>query len=885
MSAAPAPSQTVLAGEPPGLERDTRLLSGLLEEIVAEQGGETLSSAVVRLREAAGRVRAGVPGAEAETAALVAEILAGDSRDVIRACSMELHLANIAETRERVRRRRGYERAEGPPQRESLAEAAALLAARSPGAAARALEGLRLDLTLTAHPTEATRWSVMQHAGDVSAQLAELDDDRLGRTARERCAARIRESLTLWWQTAEVRRARPQVDDEVKRNLHFFDRVLFDAVPELVRELERCFGPMPLDAAPVRFSSWAGGDMDGHPGVTAATFSATVDLHRRVAMRLVRDRVERLASRASQSADEIHTGRAALEVSLRRDGALMPEVTRRLGERRRHEPLRAKLNYISERLVVSGDDPESPLAYRGPDQLARDLELVREAAGGSAVADGAVRDLLRQVSAFGLQLARLDLRLAADALRESVQRDLPELAGADEPRRRAILSSRIAATTPDRFGPICVPTEALHAVSAAARRYGPGSADTLVISMVQEVSDVLGALWLARRAGLAGPDEPPLHVTPLFETLSALEDAPATMAALYRDDVYREHLRRHGDRQEIMLGYSDSAKDAGFLTSQWAIYRAQEQLVAQAPEYGVRVTFFHGRGGSPSRGGGPTHQAILAQPPGSLADGVRITEQGEVISAKYGDPELAGRSLEQQVSALLLGRALPPADVPDAYREEIDRASARSRDVYRALIETPGFVDFFRQVSPVDELGALTIGSRPPSRRAGGRLEDLRAIPWVFAWTQNRILLPSWYGAGTALDDGDLETQREMWRAWPFFRMVCSTLEMALFKVDLSVGRRYLALVDDGLADRFWPVLEAEHDRVVARLLAIREGGALLDVTPALRDRLSHRNRWVDPLSHLQVALLARSRAGETGVADLLMATITGVAAGLRNTG
>ena len=882
MTIADVPPQT--GSEAPGLDRDTRLLSRLLEETVADQGGEALRSAVVRLHQAAACARAGEPGAEDKAAALAAEVLDGDSLDVIRACSMELHLANLAESRERVRRRRTYQRDGGPPQRESIAEAATRLSARSSKAAARALDDLRLDLTFTAHPTEATRWSVMQHAGDVSARLAELDDERLGEVTRQRVVDRIRESLALWWQTTEVRRARPQVADEVRRNLHFFDRVLFDAVPELVRELERCFGPCPIDFAPVRFSSWAGGDMDGHPGVTAATFTATVDLHRRLAMRLLRDRVERLASRYSQSEALMGAGRAALDASLRRDGALMPEVTRRLGDRRRHEPLRAKLNYISERLLITGEQPDSPLAYTTAAQLRRDLELVRDAAGGPAVADGAVKDLLRQVAAFGLHLTRLDLRLAADAIGESVRRDLPELAGADEQRRREILSARIDSARPDRFGPICQPTEALHALSAAARRYHGGT-DTLVISMVHDVTDVLGALWLARRAGVGGPGEPPLHITPLFETLAALEHAPETMAALYADPTYRDHLRRHGDRQEIMVGYSDSAKDAGFITSQWAIYRAQEQLAAQGPEHGVDVTFFHGRGGSPSRGGAPAHQAILAQPRGTLDGGVRITEQGEVISAKYSDAELADRSLEQQLSALILARAAPNAPVPDAFRAEMDRTAQRSRGVYRGLVDDEAFVRFFRQVAPIDELSELTIGSRPASRRAGGRLEDLRAIPWVFAWTQNRILLPSWYGAGTALEEGDLERQREMWHRWPFFRMTCSTLEMALFKTDLSVGRRYLALVEDDLAERFWPGLEAEHERVVGRLLAIREGSALLDGTPALRERLWHRNRWVDPLSHLQVALLRRSRAGDTTVAPALMATITGIAAGLRNTG
>ena len=358
------------------------------------------------------------------------------------------------------------------------------------------------------------------------------------------------------------------------------------------------------------------------------------------------------------------------------------------------------------------------------------------------------------------------------------------------------------------------------------------------------------------------------------------------MAALYADPAYREHLSRHGDRQEIMLGYSDSAKDAGFLTSQWAIYRAQELLVAQGPEHGVEVAFFHGRGGSPSRGGAPAHQAILAQPPGTLEGGVRITEQGEVISAKYADRGLAGRSLEQQLSALLLGRAAPAAPVPDAFRAEIDRAADRSRDVYRELVDDEEFVRFFHQVSPIDELAELTIGSRPASRRAGGRLEDLRAIPWVFAWTQNRILLPSWFGAGTALEEGDLERQREMWRAWPFFRMACSTLEMALFKVDLSVGRRYLALVDDDLAERFWPAIEAEHARVVARLLAIRDGErAARRHARAARPAVAPQPLGRPAVAHLQVALLARARAGDATVGDALMATITGIAAGLRNTG
>ena len=731
------------------LDRDTRLLSELLEETIAGQGGEGLRHAVVRLREAGARVRAGEPGADAEAAALVAEILAGDSLDVIRACSMELHLANLGETRERVRRMRGYQRAEGPPQRESLAEAADRLAARSSKAAARALDDLRLDLTLTAHPTEATRWSVMEHAGDVSTQLAQLDDERLGAAARTRVIDRIRESLALWWQTADVRRERPQVDDEVRRNLHFFDNVLFDAVPELVRELERCFGRQPLDFAPVRFSSWAGGDMDGHPGVTAATFTATVDLHRRLATRLLRERIERLASRASQSADEMGAGRAALEASLRRDASLMPEVTRRLGERRRREPVRAKLNYVSERLAVTGEQPDDELAYREASQLRRDLELVRDASGGEPIADGAIKDILRQVSAFGLHVARLDVRLAADAIGESVRRDEPHLDHADEAERRHILAARIAATEPDRFGPTCQPTEALHALSAAARRYGPAASDTLVISMVHEVSDVLGALWLARRAGLGGPDEPPLHVTPLFETLGgARAGAGDDGRALRRSGLPRAPgppRRPPGDHARL-LGLGQGR-------------RLPHQPVGDLPRAGAarRPGARARRRGHASSTAAAARRRAAARPPTRRSSPSRRARS----RAACGSPSRARSSRPSTPipswPAARSSSSCPPccSAAPrrpaGAGRRSAPRSTAPRRARARPTASWSGsedFVRFFRQVSPVDELAELTIGSRPASRRAGGRLEDLRAIPWVFAWTQNRILLPSWFGAG-----------------------------------------------------------------------------------------------------------------------------------------
>jgi phosphoenolpyruvate carboxylase len=401
----------------------------------------------------------------------------------------------------------------------------------------------------------------------------------------------------------------------------------------------------------------------------------------------------------------------------------------------------------------------------------------------------------------------------------------------------------------------------------------------MVISMAREPSDVLAALWLTRRA------RAPLRLAPLFETLADLRAAPATMERLYATPTYRDVLRGHGDRQLVMLGYSDSGKDSGFVASQWALHVAQEQLAAQAAAAGLELELFHGRGGSPSRGGGRMHRAILAQPPGSIGGRIRITEQGETVSARYGDPELAVRSLEQTLSAVLLASWHEQAPVAPEWRAELERLAEDSRRRYRALVyDDPDFPRFFEQITPLAELTALNIGSRP-SRRAAGGIEELRAIPWVFAWTQNRLLLPSWYGAGAALAAGALELQQAMAAGWPFFRSLLSTLEMALYKTDLGVAERYLRLVEPGLRERFWPGIAREHDQVVGRLLAITGATSLLDDSPALQRRLSHRNPWIDPLSHLQVELLARSRADQAEAREPLLATITGIAAGMRNTG
>jgi phosphoenolpyruvate carboxylase len=878
------------AAAPSALERETDLLERLLRDVLSEQEGADLCRTVERWRAAAAEARAGREGAVEGLVRTLETVPSDRLEPHVRACAMHLQLANIAEERERVRRRRAADSVAGRRQSESLAEAAELLEGRGPAV----LDVLDVAFVLTAHPTEATRRSVHDHQRAVWAALDDLDDARLGASEREAAGAALREHLTLWWQTAGLRARRPEVLDEVRRTLLVFEDVLFDAAAELAEELARCFGR--ADGAPrpaVRFGSWAGGDMDGNPHVGAESLERTLALHREVALRLLRTRVDGLARSYSQAGRRTAPS-AALRRSLERDRAELPDVAERLGPRLGEEPLRGKLSFAVARLERAREG--EPGGYGAPAELAADLEAVRDSVASQTVAHGAIERALVQVRTFGFHLARLDVRQSADLLAGGAGALLPGYEGWDEPVRQERLTRALLAPAvpePREDTEAAATLETFAAVARAVERYGSEALDTLVISMVERPSDVLAGLLLARWARLfepGGGDRGPacsrLRIVPLFETIPALRDAEATLGALYANAAYAVHLAALGDDQEVMLGYSDSGKDSGYLTSQWELYRAQERLAHQADAAGVRLRFFHGRGGSPSRGGGPAYGAILAQPPGTVRGRIRITDQGETVAAKYAHPQLAQRSLEQSLAAVLLASADPAPPPPEPFRAEMKALSKRSRAVYRALVyEHPDFPAFFRQATPVDELSELNIGSRPASRGGAGDIDRLRAIPWVFAWMQNRLVLPSWYGAGTALAEGDAALHAEMWSEWAFFAGACDTLEMALFKADLGVAERYLALVEPRLAGRLWPRVRDEHERVVACLLEITGQDALLERSPALRERLAHRNAWVDPLSHLQVELLDRTRRGDEAARAPLLATIPGIAAGMRNTG
>jgi phosphoenolpyruvate carboxylase len=861
---------------------DLELLEALVRDVLTEQCGADFADTVTWLHATAARVRKSEEGAAETLLARLHGLSEDELEPIIRACSLQLQVANIAEERERLRRRRSYD-AQGTVQRESLAQTAELLAEHAVDPVT-ALADLHVELVLTAHPTEASRRSVLDHQWAITQLLDRLEDSRTGRTRRRALLEELREVLTIWWQTDEVRRARPHVEDEVRRTLYVFESVLYDTVPTVLDELERDLGPLP--ATPVlEFASWPGGDMDGHPEVGAATVTATIELHRRAAIRMLRERVVRLARRFSHSERRV-TVSEALTASLQRDAQELPDA--RVLRRPHHEwePLRTKLGFIERRLINMLEAGGGQAGYESPVPLRADLELIADSLGSDHVSHGSLRRLLRQVDSFGFHLAGLDLRQNATVIDAAVGALLPGYANAPEEERQTLLDEAIAAgdvglqrRPPGTAGELVA---ALDAAALASEAYGPEVVRCLIVSMTEQPSHVLGARWLAQRAGAALD----LRFVPLFETLDDLDRAPETMAKLYGSDSYRELLARQGNRQVIMLGYSDSGKDGSFFASQWALRGAQLDLARQAAEAGIELELFHGRGGSTSRGGGPTYRAIVAQPTGSLRGRIRITEQGETISSRYGHPELAERSLEQTLSAVLLASNVARPAASEDWRVDVDRLAGRSRETYRALVyEDPDFARFFFQITPVEALADLNIGSRPPSRGSDGTIQSLRAIPWVFAWTQNRILLPSWYGAGTALAEGDLERYRAMAARWPFFATLISTLEMALFKTDLGVAERYLRLVDPELRAHFWPQIVEEHEKVQSSVLAITQSTRLLAGASRLQDRLAHRDPWVDPLSHLQVELLERTRADATADRQALLGTVTGIAFGLRNTG
>ena len=821
------------ADEP--LRRDIRLLGDVLGHVLVEQSGEDLLADEERIRALAREARLG-RGQEPLRQA-VRGLTLDRQADVLRAFAVYFQLANIAEQHHRLRRRRQYEHAP----RESLAEALAVFEGHGveDEELARAAARVSLELVLTAHPTEAARRTVLAAHVRVNELLDAHDAGLLPQLEIEE---RLAEEVTMLWQTDEVRDQRPRVADEIRSGLWFFEESLLDAAQRLVGAFRRRFPDAPV---PLHFGSWIGGDQDGNPAAGPDTIEAALERARALALDRLRTEVRALAMTLGLSASLAGTTRE-LAGSLVRDERELPQYAEHLGAQNEGEPYRRKLSFVWWRLGNDG--------YASAAELAADLEVIDRslrANRGARLADGRLAALRVRVELFGFHLAKLDVRLHAR-----------DLANPDERLR-----------------------ETFAAVKRARARHGPGALDTVIVSGTSSPQDVLRGLDLL--------DEP-LSVVPLFETVEDLAAAAGVVDALLDD----QRFARNG-RIEVMVGYSDSGKDGGYLAAQWAIWRAQEELAAVAERRGVELTIFHGRGGSVGRGGGPTHAAILAQPPGHPPGRLKITEQGETISFKYGLRELAYRNLEAALAATLLS-ALPElthAAPSVEARGTMDALAERGLRAYQELVwDDPAFVDFFSAFTPIDELGLLQIGSRPAQRPAGGDfLESLRAIPWVFAWTQNRCLLPSWYGCGTAFaplvdDDAGVELLRGLYRDWAFFRSLVENLEMTLAKSRLEIAEGYLELVPHGPdADRIWQRIREEHGAAVRAVLAIVEADRLLDRHPVLQRSIRLRNPYVDPMNAIQVELLRHYRAaddnGRALVRRPLMRSIAGIAAALRNTG
>ncbi|MBS0200937.1 MAG: phosphoenolpyruvate carboxylase [Proteobacteria bacterium] len=852
------------------LRDDVRRLGALVGEMLGEQTSPGFLETVEALRrEAIARREKQLP-VDALTARLQ-QVSTRDAEALARAFATYFRAINLAERVHRIRRRRDYQRTAADAQPGSLAAVCTQL--QRDGVARADVEALlpslRIEPVLTAHPTESVRRALLDKEHDIVRRLvADIDRTRTP-DEREGDTARIRQALTTAWQTAEASPLRPTVADETAHVGFYLGEVLYRVLPALHREFARAvegaWGETIDPGEFLRFATWVGGDMDGNPNVGAETVRATLASQRKRVLTLYRRDLRTLDKVLTQTVD-----RATVSPGLRERvtgyKALLPDAAPTLGARYDDMPYRQLLHLIDARLGATMDD--APGAYDNAEAFIADLDLIdaslREGRGEHAGVEALWRVRIRARS-FGFHLAALDLR----------QDSAVHATALAQP------SSEIATKTLAVFA----------SIREARTRYGDRAFGPYIISMSRSAADVLAVLELARMAGFDG--DIPIDVAPLFETIDDLRAAPEVMRGLFADPAYRRHLQTRDNRQMVMLGYSDSAKDGGMLSSRWTLQRSQRVLTELARETGVRIVFFHGRGGTVSRGGGNSVRAVIAAPRGSVDGVLRLTEQGEVIHRKYGIRALALRNLEQLTGAVLQASLRPrAADArEETWREVMTTLADTARAHYRALVhEDPGFVDYFRKATPIDVIERLQFGSRPSRRRDGG-IEQLRAIPWVFAWSQNRSQLTGWYGTGTALERGiaehGLEAMATMAREWPFFAATLGDLEVALATADMDIFERYSQLAGTG-GERYFARIRDEHARACAAVQRLRGTDRLLANEYRLRLAIRLRNPYVDPISLLQVELLRRWRAGgceDEATFTALKETVNGIAAGIQHTG
>ncbi|MEO6799458.1 MAG: phosphoenolpyruvate carboxylase [Rhodanobacter sp.] len=886
------------------LRENVGRLGAMVGRMLAEQGGDAFFQRVEQVRIAAIRRRSEGDSVE-ELAGSLAGLDASHAEALARAFATYFQAVNTAERVHRIRRRRDYERESDQVQPESLLAVLQQLKAQGVGADELLgwLDRVWIEPVFTAHPTEAVRRSLLEKEQAIVRSLVDGFDHE--RTPQERQAddERIYMALSAGWQTAEASPIRPTVQDEHHHVGFYLANPLYRIVPALYESLEEAlqsvYGVAVALPRLLGFATWVGGDMDGNPNVGADTIAASLATQRAQVIEHYLADVATLARLLSQTESRVAVA-PALQQRLADYRKRFPRAAEKIRPRHADMPYRCLLTLIGARLEASLDDDQRE-GYVSSVDLLSDLQLIADSLIGHRglhAGTYAVQRVIRRVSTFGLHLARLDVRQDSrvhdDALAALLDDEDWVERSADQRTRQlrdyASGSARFAISHADVVTSLY---DVFATIGDTRRRYGSEAVGLYIISMARSAADVLAVLALARYGGLVKDDNVPLSIAPLFETVDDLKNAPATLQALLDDPVYRRHLSARNDQQWVMLGYSDSGKDGGTLASRWGLQRAQVELLEVAQQSGIQLAFFHGRGGSASRGGARITPALMSSPRGSVAGVLRVTEQGEVIHRKYGIRALALRNLEQTVGAVLRASLRPREDEPreERWRTQMDQLSASSRVTYRSFVDHPHFVDYFRTATPIDVIERMTLGSRPASRRSMRGVQDLRAIPWVFAWTQCRSILPGWFGLGSALQQGVREfgekAMAEMANDWPFFSNMLDDVEMVLAKCDLDIAEAFSRL-SGPLHQEMFGLIRREFEHTRRELLQLKGHRALLHDAPQLAASIRLRNPYVDPMSLLQVDLLQRWRASDGEDDDLLqalVACVNGVAQGLQNTG
>ena len=924
---APVPSAPFLSPDEPDKDRplreDIRLLGRILGDTVREQEGEEVFELVEQIRQASIRFhRDNEVGARRELEATLDSLNAEQTLAIVRAYSYFSHLANIAEDQHHIRRNRAHAIAGSAPRPGSLAYA--FQRTRETGVEPAALgdffDRALVSPVLTAHPTEVRRKSTLTR----ELEIAKLLDERERAVDPAELAAneeQLRRAVVILWRTNLLRQTKLKVIDEVSNALSFYDYTFFHELPRLYGAIEDRLDAISGEprAKPIgsflRIGSWIGGDRDGNPFVTADVLNEAMRLQSARAIGHYLDELHELGAELS-----LASNLASMSPEL----AELADISDNSAAARRKEPYRRAITGMYSRLAKTARELDHVIALRQPvvdrapyasaAEFGADLAVIAlslKRTNASVVARGRLRGLQRAVDVFGFHLAPIDLRQNSDVHERTVAEllaaaspglDYKALSEAErvELLRRELVSPRPLLSPFIAYDEETAGELALFRAAAVIRmKYGPGAIRTSIISKTDSVSDLLELALILKEVGLVTAEgSSALALAPLFETITDLRNCVGVMDTLLSLPEYRKLVDSQGGEQEVMLGYSDSNKDGGFITSGWELYKAEIGLVEVFKKHGVRIRLFHGRGGSVGRGGGPSYDAILAQPGGAVQGQIRITEQGEIISSKYSNPEVGRRNLETLASATLEATLLQdesPAPDP-AFLETMEELSLAAYRAYRGLVyETEGFVRYFWASTVITEIAGLNIGSRPASRKKTQAIEDLRAIPWVFSWAQCRLMLPGWYGFGSAVKayveahprDG-LEALREMYVRWPFFRTLLSNMDMVMAKSSLAIASRYARLVEDvALREKIFARISREWRDSVDALNAIMEQAKLLESNPLLDRSIRNRFPYLDPLNHVQVELLKlyRSRAASEKVLTGIQLTINGVSAGLRNSG